>query len=572
MESLIARVLLLPVAVIGDHVLSFLSIPDMVRFDSAVAQKRYRRSVEEAFVCVTVQLKLARPHQAQYQRNVWRWCIKRAVTVAEVIFAELDAEEDVKLLLEILHRVPGDGIVGWHCMMRVVGTRVVRSTLSNSELKSRINRVDVLTVYFPAIPGLWEEQSGAQEELDAQEVEPEALSELQVGQADQGLPSILLGCKSMREIWLFRCAVLSLATVEALCSHALVSLSLHATRKCTPELLSVIGNVCCNLRSLVIENGQGDEQWVTESGLISVARGCRKVASFAADYVDAVTESVLLVFAAHCPELDTLAFAGCATLTDAVLLALCAQCPLLFLLSCGSWAITSVGTIDAAEPLLSRLVRFPIHCTPEANPAAVVRAVALLRTGCIGLTISGMSPAHVGALCHGTLRSCYSVALSSSSDEIVPVDDLILKVANGSVQLERITLSGGCTMSEATLLSLPALCPNLTNLVAHSIAGAVTERTFIALLDSCPQLRGISICRNIAFTDALLRVIAHSYLHVVALDLTANTYVSERAILELVATREFLCLQPPAVFTAEATMRILGAVHGGEGFNIPLGE
>jgi hypothetical protein len=308
MESLIARVLLLPVAVIGDHVLSFLSIPDMVRFDSAVAQKRYRRSVEEAFVCVTVQLKLARPHQAQYQRNIWRWCIKRAVTVAEVFFAELDAEEDVKLLLEILRRVPGDGIVGWHCMMRVVGTRVVRSTLSNSELKSRINRVDVVTVNFPAIPGLWEEQSSAQEELDVQEVEPEALSELQVGQADQGLPSILLGCKSMREIWLFRCAVLSLTTVEALCNHALVSLSLHATRKCTPELLSVIGNVCCNLRSLVIENGQGDEQWVTESGLISVARGCRKLASFAADYVDAVTERVLLVFAAHCPELDTLAW------------------------------------------------------------------------------------------------------------------------------------------------------------------------------------------------------------------------------------------------------------------------
>jgi hypothetical protein len=567
MESLIARVLLLPVAVIGVHVLSFLSIPDMVRFDSAVAQKRYRRSVEEAFVCVTVQLKLARPHQAQYQRNVWRCCIKRAVTVAEVIFAELDAEEDVKLLLEILHRVPGDGIVGWHCMMRVVGTRVVRSTLSNSELK---NRVDVVTVYFPAIPGLWEEQSNAQEELDVQEVEPDALSELQVGQADQGLPNILLGCKSMREIWLFRCAVLSLATVEALCSHALVSLSLHATRKSTPELLSVIGNVCCNLRSLVIENEQGDEQWVTVSGLISVARGCRKLASFAADYVDAVTESVLLVFAAHCPELDTLALVGGATLPAAVLGALGAHCRAIFLFSCGSGATKSVATLDAAEPLLSRLVRFPIHCTPEANSAAVVRAVALIRTGCIGLTISGMSPAHVGALCRGTLRSCYSVALSSSSDEIVPVDDFILKVANGSVQLERITLSGGCTMSEATLLSLPALCPYLTNFVADSIAGAVTERTFIALLDSCPQLRGISICRNIAFTDGLLRVIAHSYLHVVALDLTANTFVSERAILELVATREFLCLHPPAVFTAEATMRILGAVRSGEGFNIPL--
>jgi hypothetical protein len=101
MTRLISHVLSLAPDVIGAQVLCFLRVEDMVRFDSALATKIYRLSVEEAFARCTVDL--GDTGQAMLRRNFWTWCMKRLVIIKNLQFLSLDSE-DILVLEKMLQR------------------------------------------------------------------------------------------------------------------------------------------------------------------------------------------------------------------------------------------------------------------------------------------------------------------------------------------------------------------------------------------------------------------------------------------------------------------------------------
>jgi hypothetical protein len=298
-------------------------------------------------------------------------------------------------------------------------------------------------------------------------------------------------------------------------------------------------------------------------GLLTIAMGCRKLRHFRASDLPSVTEAVLLAVAAHCPEMAILTFDRCAKLTDGVLLALSASCPKLRELQCDDWAVISVDTVDAAQPLLSRLIHFPINSVHEANLATMTRAAALM-SNVAYFSLRDLSPADIAALSRCPVPALKYISLINGSGVVVAVDELVVAMVAGSQQIASISLYGGCTISEATLLTLATLRPGVVELDVEFVSGEVTESTLITLIRSWPKLHSIMICRNRPITDAVLRAIATHGVYLSTLSLSANTIVSEAAVLELAEFGCLTSLRPPAIFTQAAQQRVRNACAVGK--------
>jgi hypothetical protein len=378
---------------------------------------------------------------------------------------------------------------------------------------------------------------------------------------EQALSAILLANNMLQEVTLRHFAIGNSNTVAALCSRStsLLNLSLFMV-ECRPNLLVAVGNCCCNLRhlSIYILGTAAAKAWVTEAGLLAVAAGCRKLQQLTLSNIPAVSEAVLLAVAAHCPAVEWLCSAGYGTLTDAVLLALAVGCSKLRQLTCHAWAVTSVDAVDAAQSLLSRLETCPIDCTSDASPTAVARAAVLLRKA-THLSLRYLSVEHIAKLCDSSLGPREGIPLTSKLDETVAVNELILKVASNSPRLKFFSFSGDCTVLESTLLTLAALYPSIISAVAQSVPGGVTEATLITLLSSWPQLTALGINHNVSVTDTVLHAVTQYCPHLYRLNLSANTIVSEEAVLELVRIPNFYMLTVPTSFSLEARQRVRNA-------------
>jgi hypothetical protein len=147
----------------------------------------------------------------------------------------------------------------------------------------------------------------------------------------------------------------------------------------------------------------------------------------------------------------------------------------------------------------------------------------------------------------------------SKPDETVAVDELLLKLASRSPDLKTFSLCGDCSVLESTLLTLAALYPGITSAVAQSVPGGVTEATLITLLSSWPQLTALGINHNASVTDTVLHAVTQYCPHLYRLNLSANTVVSEEAVVELAARPKFYMLTVPASFSSEARQRVRNA-------------
>jgi hypothetical protein len=141
----------------------------------------------------------------------------------------------------------------------------------------------------------------------------------------------------------------------------------------------------------------------------------------------------------------------------------------------------------------------------------------------------------------------------------VAVDQLILKLASNSPRLKTFSFCGDCTVLESTLLIMAALCPAITSAVAQSVPCGVTEATLITLLSSWPQLTALGINHNVSVSDTILHAVTQYCPHLYRLNLSANTIVSEEAVLELAARPTIYMLTVPTTFSSEARQRVRNA-------------
>jgi hypothetical protein len=252
-----------------------------------------------------------------------------------------------------------------------------------------------------------------------------------------------------------------------------------------------------------------------------------------------------------------------AKLTDGVLLALSVGCPKLRELQCDDWAVTTVDAVDAAQPLLSRLIHFPINRVYEASLATMTRAAALM-SNVAYLSLRDLSPADIAALCRCPVPALKYISLINGPNVVVAVDELVVAMVAGSQQIASISLYGGCTISEATLLTLAALRPGVMEIDVEFVSGEVTEGTLITLIRSWPKLHSMMICRNRPITDAVLRAIAAQGTRLNALSLSANTIVSEAAVLELAESGCLASLRSPTTFNQAAQQRVRNACAVGK--------
>jgi hypothetical protein len=503
MHSLIRVVSSLPAEVVGFHVFSFLAFKAVVRLDSSVSQQRYRGAIEEAFANYSVSVP-----QSTHQRSQWGWCVRHVVTVTELSFAAIYTT-DIALLQRMLSRVPSAGFVNWNYDTTTGNHEATLCLLRDSSISNRIASLRIFSTSNDLMisdASLWGNLSNLT-----------VLELMDTPHADKTVSNILRSNSKLKELVLTSSTVLELNTVHAIRNHSATLTTLCLMdMECHPEILDTVGECCHNLKTLQLGAYKSSGlllQWPTEVGLVAIARGCKQLEIFQVTCAPSVTEKVLLTMAAHCPTLKTLECDGCGKLTDAVLLALSEGCSVLRQLRCHAWAVTSADTVDAAQPLLSRLTACPFHGVSGASPVVVAKAVGLM-DALTYLTIYSVSPTLIEALRGCSVPSYTGVALASHHAEAVEVDTFVSAVAEKGSKLTLLYLYRGCTLSEATLLSLPALCPGVEHLSTHF---DVTERTVLALLHGWPLLRGFDVCQNESFNDAVLRAIAE-HPHLVTLE------------------------------------------------------
>jgi hypothetical protein len=328
--------------------------------------------------------------------------------------------------------------------------------------------------------------------------------------------------------------------------------------------LSTIGKSCINLEKLSIQNSiMSDPElwettWATEIELLTLAEGCRKLKCITLINLLTATEAVLLAFAAGCPELRELSCSLCSSFTDALLIALAQGCCKLNRLRCTPWAVTSMDAVNRAASLLTRLTTCPIQCAPEATPAAIARAVSLLQS--VGeLCLERVTQEHVAALSGCSVSHCTSIELRGVGN-VVPAAALFTKMTHTNLRLQAVRLYWGYCVTEATLLTLSALCPNIRDITAPTTTGVVAEGTLLAMVRSWPQLTSIHVDNNVAFTDAVLSALGDHCPHLDRLQLSASSAVTEAAVLKLSASRRFTLVTLPAAFSPETHKTINDAV------------
>jgi hypothetical protein len=104
-------------------------------------------------------------------------------------------------------------------------------------------------------------------------------------------------------------------------------------------------------------------------------------------------------------------------------------------------------------------------------------------------------------------------------------------------------------VTEATLLTLTSLCPDVRDITVDSLIDTVTE--------SWPRFTSISIDYNVSFTDKVLREVVDHCPNLRQLDLSEKR---KAAVLEIVTSRRFGILECPVTFSAEGLERFQAAV------------
>jgi hypothetical protein len=538
--DMIALIASLPAQVVGAQVLSFLYLSAIVRLDCAVAHSSDRSVVQEAISFSTVSIS-SRQHQCLTdQQRLWSWCVERSV-VAESVYISVVHAENTVLLEKLLCKVARPSAVRWELIMHTAERDEVYSVINNDTIRNKISTLGLTNhtgTDFPLFH--WEALNRASFHSTS----------------EQSLVVILVGSVALKEITFYDLSIPSFGTVAALCSHAesLISLSMGDVQ-CHPTFLSTIGESCINLEKLGIQNSiMSDPElwettWATETELLALAGGCRKLKSITLTNLLTATEAVLLAFAAHCPELRELSCSLCSSFTDALLVALAHGCCKLNKLRCMPWAVISMDAVNRAAPLLTRLTTCPIQCAPESTPAAIARAVSLLQS--VGeLCLERVTQEHVAAL-SGCSVSHFTCIELRGVGNVVPAAALFTKLMHTNLRLQAVRLYWGYCVTEATLLTLAALCPNIRDITAPTTTGVVAEGTLLFMVRSWPQLTSIHVDNNVAFTDAVLSALSDHCPHLDRLQLSANTAVTEAAVLKLCASRRFTRVDLPAAFSPE---------------------
>jgi hypothetical protein len=517
--SLIDCLSALPASLAGSHVFSFLSLIALGRLDSAIAHNGHRLALHEAFAYVTtVMLPVAFTERIfeyekkirQFEKMIWCWCAKRGVALTKVRFSNVGNGEELDLLEKLMLRMPQNGVVRCHCESEIDVEGLASLVLRNDTIRSRITSLNLGTL------------------------------------GDGGVSMPHWGRENMRA-----------APGEYLPDRG---------------LLGTVGQHCRNLSELVVVNAKPrnrNQLLADEQEWISVAQGCRKLTRVSIWCGTGFTEPATLAFATHCPELKALTLAMCkSTVTDAVLLALAKGCPKLLVLKADEWRIQSVTTVEAAQPLLSRLVCCPLVCSTATSPPVLARVVSYLRS-VHTLSISGLSVAHIEAL-RGlpfTPNKCGSLQLCGAGHDPVEVDHIVTAVASGRPQLRTIELERGLYISGPAMLEVARLCSDVQRVNVNCVDGvfnAFSEATLLTLMQSWPKLEIFRVGDNRSVTDVVLRAMAQHCPRMSTLNLAANWAVTEAALLEAVTLLPCCNFVPSYRFSEDVRGRIYDAMQRGK--------
>jgi hypothetical protein len=540
---LIDTLSILPASVVGTQVFGFLSLAALGRLDAAVAHKEYRHVVLEAFSFVRTVVFAPSPFasgSARQEKQIWRWCVNRAVTIDEFQFTAVKADQEVLRLLEkVLLRVPQNGAVLYK-FHRTTKFEDYFRVLCNDMIRSRITSLDVRMFYLSRWEWEWDDMHNVKAlTVNGEDVAPTG-DDLSL--SEQALQELLVDLPALEKVVINSTFLLTLETVQALCMHG-ASLT-HVTfgnTICHPELLNMVGQHCQNLTELKVVHIHPHLQkplWSFEQGWIAVAQGCRKLASVTISFGACLPESVCLAFARYCPELEL--FSHSAPITDAVLLAFAADCPKLRTFACDTWAIESVDTVDSARSLLSRLESFDLDCCTDMPVAVLARVVSYLRST-NAVTLRGLSPAQISALgaVAFTLEKCDTLVLSGrfTAGESAVMDDLVVALAAGSPQLRTLELKRATSISGPALVRVAAVTPNMQYVKCGECFFtdlSQAESALVTVVSSWPQLKDVNMSNNWSFTDTVVRAMARSCPRLDILALGLNRSVTLAALLEAV--------------------------------------
>jgi hypothetical protein len=505
----------LPSEYLGVHVLSMLSIGELVMLDSASLSHGARHNLHDSFSRILcVDLSTSEDHYICDDPSVWTWFWKRQAPISNISPNRCH-----------VNRLSG----GIHLVRAPVRICFKENTesgectlLSSTEAAEMITEIVIFdtadaaeaVVLLPRLQGVRSISADSQN----------------IG-IDLAV-AVLKVSTHLQELSLH--TVISAGLIDRIVALAptLHQLAMRCDILAEPHC-SRIAHHCRHLTGLTLSNGWTDDETDLDSiwlGMWSLAQGCTELRDVTLNlYVTELPGEYLLPFATHCPKLQQLSSYNKALFSNSVAAALLSNSTSLKKLEC-VWAVTSEDTVNQAGLLLSKLKYCALHYSsdipsayePQASASLPVRVSDTASDAEIdsynseqpAVTSAELSPGDVGSEADGGENASEAEGSGSIDIQVAFRKDTehTLNIALGYLHdVTELTLDSFQDVTAVSLNRIALHCTWLTFLALVKCplpAAAETAEALITLFQRNPGLITLRLTNNDWLTDPVVEAVA----------------------------------------------------------------
>lgn len=512
----------LPSDLFADHVLSQMSLRDLVRLDEAwpkaLRSELYQQLFSRLPALPSIEL-FGRP-------SCMPWIKSRCLQVCTVDLSTLSSQA--------LHQIEGcaAAVRSFILTCEDQGTlwRVLQEVAMKKGIRNKIAELQVTLNAAEQEDGLWESFCTFENLTRLIVSFSDVLTLLRVQQ-------FLTASNSIRELKLIFTLEVSAVSTILRSSNAgcLIQLSLVYISMNDADL-ELVAQTCAQLLRFDLT---GDRNAVvSESGLLSIARSLRKLTHVIVS-VQCPVPNLLRTFLENCPDLHVVDIEG-AVVDDAVLQT-AGRCKGIRELTIGAWKVTTPAAIDNSMSLWQQLAKLeitlPEHSTAET--AHLHRALANC-TRLTSLVLYDLTTANAAVLnvLAAHCRQLEQVQLhGADNQQVVGAGKHLIALATNCRIMSKLSL----TRITVTAQELQEMFKHLPKLhwLDLSLTGVLYDDAIVNAMRCCPRLWHVTNLFGPAITDQAVAALGNT--HLMYVSLSSCYLVTEDALVQLVQRTGRLC-------------------------------
>ena len=486
----------LPCDYLGQNVLGFLDLIDIIQFENAVTSHKSQKLLKAILPYCPSMVLSDSFNQLKFKQEALKWFIKRRICI-----------KFVKIDLEILCEVNFE-----HCIIESIelcskkyATLNHVLSLHNQYIREKVICVEIKSDQDPAVMEVLFLTLSSVRSLDIHTVN-----------LFQWVENIKKLGPGLRELSLRGVAPqLTLCTITEHCPYLeKLNLCIVSNVSQSSSIVLSIANNCPHIRSLEI-NLNYSPSAKADSDLTALAEKCPQLEELSLT-CRLLTDQSVIALAQHCSRLKKLKLDGC-KLTANSLMALSERGLPLEELVIPSISISSAEIAAQCAYALSRIRELSINCF--SKPKLSLFCGISFMTGIHELRLD--SPEDHLLLPHLLLQGqCYADLVSLVIESMSSIcSQQLTKLVSRCPRLEIFYSIHVNYMSEELLVELTRSCPHLQNVTLN--CRYVTEKSVMTIVTHCRQLRVLKLSSIIITEETLNQIIMHCR-HLTKLNVSVN--------------------------------------------------